>query len=231
MKKRVLLVEDDAFIRLIIEDGLQKEGFEVAVCDNGKQAITLLESFTPDMTLLDVNLTDELTGFDVAKAVRKLGNTPIIFTTSRDHIRDIEVGFGFGNCDYLKKPFTCTELIIRMKRLLETNCLTSAATLQNREFITLGEYSFYYREQTIKGNDIIVTLTKMEKELLLQFAQNIGIVLDKQEVIIALWGDKLIFEKSASLNNLICSLRNKLKATPQLQLISIAKTGYKFEVK
>lgn len=231
MKQKVLLVEDDPFIRLFIEDELRKEGFEVMICDNGEQAIALLKNFAPTFLLLDVNLKGMLTGFDVATAVRKLGNTPIIFTTSRDHIRDIEVGFGFGNCDYLKKPFTCTELIIRMKRLLETNCLTSAATLQNREFITLGEYSFFYREQTIKGNDIIVTLTKMEKELLLQFAQNRGIVLDKHEVIIALWGDKLIFEKSASLNNLICSLRNKLKAMPQLQLISIAKTGYKFEVR
>src|ERR1035437_7370232 len=119
--KKILLIEDDANLAFMVTDGLESEGFNVFHMTNGEDLIDTMDEFVahpPDIILLDVNLKGKMNGFERSKKIRQRSQVPIIFTTSRTQIDDIQEGFTAGNVHYLKKPFGIRELVLRINELL-----------------------------------------------------------------------------------------------------------------
>jgi DNA-binding response OmpR family regulator len=161
-------------------------------------------------------------GFTLAKQIRDIDNrTPIIFLTAKSQTQDVIEGFNHGCNDYLKKPFSMEELIVRMNALL-----SSVRLQQNDEKIMIGAYSFNKIKQTLLLNGSIQTLTHREAQLLFHLSEKRNETLDRMGILKKLWGDDDFFN-ARSMDVFITKLRKKLKHDPEVQIINIRGMGYK----
>lgn len=181
---------------------------------------------TPDVVVLDV-MMPQLDGFALSERIRtQNAYVPIIFLTARSQTVDVVKGFELGGNDYLKKPFSMDELIVRIKALLYRKVPAAASETGPYH---IGQYLFDYPKQKLsfKGKDII--LSYRESELLKRLFQQRNQVLERSTVLRELWGDNSFFN-GRSLDVFITHLRNHLKADPQVQIVYIRGIGYKLIV-
>jgi len=224
--KKILLIEDDANLAFMLTDGLEREGFEVHHKTKGEEAITALKKFQPDIILLDVNLKGAMNGFDVSKAIRQISQVPIIFTTSRTQIEDMQEGYKVGNVDYLKKPFGIRELILRMTELL-SRPMNQTPTIQTYQ---IGDFLFSPEEHCLQIADEKIHLKKNECTVLCLLFKNKENVLSKKNILETVWDDSDLKSKEASLNNILLSLRTKLSTDSNVTIETIPKIGYKLTI-
>lgn len=224
--KKILLIEDDANLAFMLTDGLESEGFEVLQLSKGEEVIGALKKFQPDMLLLDVNLKGVMNGFEVSKKIRQISQVPIIFTTSRTQIEDIQEGFQAGNVDYLKKPFGIRELILRINELLSRPA-NRAPIIQP---INIGDLLFLTSEHCLQIGHDRIHLQKNECAVLNLLFENEGKVLSKKYILEHVWGDTDLKAKEASLHNILSSLRTKLSADSKVCIETIQKSGYKLVI-
>lgn len=236
--KKVLLIEDDTDLAFMIKDGLESEGFDVFHITNGEEmmeVINELSSRPPDIILLDVNLKGAMNGFELSNKIRLRSQVPIIFTTARTQIEDIQEGFKIGNVDYLKKPFGTRELILRINELLSRN--QAAPTWQENtkskreKPIQLGNYLFYPIENSLHLGDKKIHLQKNECTVLKLLCKNKDKMLNKTEILEIVWSNEDLKQKEASLNNILSTLRFKLNKDKRVEIQTIPKTGYRLIVK
>jgi len=221
--KKILLIEDDANLAFMVTDGLEGSGFEVLHLTKGEVVIETLKKFQPDITLLDVNLKGAMNGFEVSKAIRQISQVPIIFTTSRTQIKDMQEGYKVGNVDYLKKPFGVRELILRINELLSR--VNPKPTIPA---IHIGRLIFSASEHWIQIAEDKIHLQKNECVVLNLLLENIGKVLSRNEILAAVWeDDEDLKSKEASLHNILSGLRTKLSADGKVSIVTIPKIGYK----
>ena len=119
--KKILLIEDDANLAFMLKDGLESEGFNVFHITNAEEVVETMDDFmlhVPDLILLDVNLKGAIDGFELSKKIRQKSQIPIIFTTARTQIEDLQQGFSIGNVDYMKKPFGIRELVLHINEMI-----------------------------------------------------------------------------------------------------------------
>ena len=224
--KKVLLIEDDANLAFMLTDGLEGEGFKVLQLTKGEEVISALKKFPADIVLLDVNLKGVMNGFEVSKKIRQISQVPIIFTTSRTQIEDIQEGFQAGNVDYLKKPFGIRELILRINELLSRPA-NRTATVQP---INIGDFQFSASEHSLLIGDEKIHLQKNECAVLNLLFGNKGKVLSKKVILEQVWEDTDLKAKEASLHNILSSLRTKLSADSKVCIETIPKIGYKLVI-
>jgi two-component system alkaline phosphatase synthesis response regulator PhoP len=225
--KKVLLIEDDANLAFMTIDGLESEGFEVQHLTKGEEVMDNITKFQPDIVLLDVNLKGAINGFEVSKKIRQTSRVPIIFTTSRTQIDDVQEGFKIGNVDYLKKPFGIRELILRINELLSRNTETN----DSEKTYLIGNFLFSPTEHSLQMYEEKNHLQKNECSVLTLLCENKGKVLTKKIILETVWNDEDLKQKEASLNNIISSLRNKLSKDNQIEIQTIPKIGYRLVVK
>ena len=223
----VLLVEDEVWLGQIVKDSLEVRGFQVWHAMDGAQGLTLFQTHAPDMVVLDV-MMPQLDGFTLTERIRSQNATvPIIFLTARSQTVDVVKGFELGGNDYLKKPFSMDELIVRIKALLNRK-MPVPAQPENEQY-QIGQFVFDYPKQKLifKGKDSVLSYRESEllKRLFLQRNQ----VLERSKVLQELWGDDNFFN-GRSLDVFITHLRNYLKADPQVQIVNIRGIGYKLIV-
>ncbi len=226
---KVLLIEDDMNLAFMLSDGLDNEGFDVHHIQKGEEAMDAFLSYEPDIVLLDVNLKGVMTGFDVSKIIRKKSDVPIIFTTSRSQIEDLQEGFQIGNVDYLKKPYSIRELNLRIFALLSRYREIKNAKSASNNLIHLANYVFSPEDQTLQNIDTI-HLQKNESAVLAYLCKNLDKVVSKKEMLEEIWGEKDIQVREASLYNILFSLRNKLNGDPTITIQTIPKVGYKLTI-
>lgn len=220
-KFKLLLAEDEVALGQIIKEGLESRNFEVLYCKNGKEALEVYESNSPDLIILDV-MMPLLDGFSVAKRIRKLDNrTPIIFLTAKSQAQDVVDGFEHGGNDYVRKPFSMKELIVRITALLDRVQVNRAD-----EDIELGLYRFNNLRQTLTINGSEQTLTYRESQLLFHLSEKRNNILDRMIILKKLWGEDDFFT-ARSMDVFITKLRKKLKNDPNIQIINIRGQGYK----
>ena len=220
-KPLILLAEDEIALGTIVKESLETRGFEVLFAENGSQAKMLFEQQNPDLLVLDV-MMPEMDGFHLASLIRKRNKTvPIIFLTSKSQPEDVVKGFHHGANDYLKKPFSMEELIVRINALLDRLKLK-----QNQEQIRIGQYIFNHPRQLLIFQNKETVLTHKEAELLLMLAENANEVTDKSQALQKIWGDDDFFA-GRSLDVFITRLRSKLKQDPDIQILNIRGVGYK----
>lgn len=226
-KIKVLLAEDEVSLAHIVRESLEERNFEVILCANGEQALTQYAKQKPDILALDV-MMPKTDGFEVAKIIREKDTvTPIIFITARSHVKDVVAGFELGANDYLKKPFSVEELIVRIKALLRHKAASVIRNKKNgNELIGIGSMIFNPTKNTIRHNENIIQLTARESELLLQLCQPNMDSVSRKTLLQKIWGNDNIFN-ARSLDVFITKLRRHLAADQNVQLINIRGIGYK----
>jgi DNA-binding response OmpR family regulator len=222
----VLLVEDEAALALIVQDSLAVRGFTVQHAADGEQGLRLFREHAPDIVVADVMLP-RLDGFALAEQVRRENPTePIIFLTARSQPADVVRGFELGGNDYLKKPFSMDELVVRIRALLGRAALAASAPAASPELLRIGRYEFAYAQQKLRLADAEVQLTNREAELLKRLHDQRNQVLERSAVLRELWGDDHLFN-GRSLDVFVTRLRRYLRADPEVQILNIRGIGYK----
>jgi DNA-binding response OmpR family regulator len=219
----ILLAEDEPALGMIIKESLETRNFSVTHCLNGEEAYETFKKNKPKLLVLDVMMPKK-DGFTLAKEIRKENSQiPIIFLTAKSQTQDVVEGFSIGGNDYLKKPFSMEELIVRMNALLER------ATLQNQpqEIIQLGAFAFNFQKQTLKHpNNQESALTHREAHLLFHLYKNKNEVLERSYILKKLWGNDDFFN-ARSMDVFITKLRKKLKQDDRIKIINVRGFGYK----
>jgi DNA-binding response OmpR family regulator len=220
-KIKVLLAEDEASLGMIVKESLETRGFTVFHAENGEDAFEIYKKENPDILVLDVMMPKK-DGFTLAKEIR-LDNKkiPIIFLTAKSQTSDVLEGFNHGGNDYLKKPFSMEELIVRIKSLLNR-----IETKTNVDAVKIGNYSFNLTKQTLENSIEIQQLTHREAQLLSHLFEKKNEILDRTFILNTLWGDDDFFN-ARSMDVFISKLRKKLKKDKNIQILNVRGFGYK----
>ncbi len=221
-KIKVLLAEDEDTLAMIIKESLETRDFLISVVNNGNQAFNLFLKQEFDVLVLDI-MMPEKDGLTLAKEIRQINKTiPIIFLTAKSQVQDVVEGFQSGANDYLKKPFSMEELIIRIKALTQRINGFTSDNIQK-----IGKYKFNYTKQILEFDNLIESLTNRESELLQIFINNRNQVVDRSVILTKIWG-KDDFFNGRSMDVFITKLRKKLSKDNSIQIINIRGQGYKF---
>ena len=218
---KIILAEDEPSLAQIVKESLETRNFEVHLAENGKVAYDLYQQENPAILVLDVMMPIK-DGFTLAKEIRKENkNIPIIFLTAKSQTKDVIEGFNHGGNDYLKKPFSMEELIVRINALLERSILKN-----NNSHINIGSYTFNYTKQLLEHKEVSTTLTHKESELLFLLTQKKNEISDRTFILKKIWGDDDFFN-ARSMDVFITKLRKKLKADENIQIVNVRGYGYK----
>jgi len=218
-KVKLLLAEDEPSLAQIIKESLETREFEVFLAENGVKALQLYHQHHPDILVLDVMMPFK-DGFTLAKEIREENKqVPIIFLTAKSQTKDVLEGFSHGGNDYLKKPFSMEELIVRIQSLLSRNAIQSSS-------IKIGDYVFNHTKQTLEHKKNTVALTHRESELLFLLTQNKNEISDRSFILKKLWGTDDFFN-ARSMDVFITKLRKKLKNDENIQIVNVRGYGYK----
>jgi len=223
---KVLLAEDETALAHIVRESLEERNFKVILCANGEQALEQYAKHKPDILALDV-MMPKTDGFEVARKIRESDTiTPIIFITARAQVKDVVAGFELGANDYLKKPFSVEELIVRIKSLLRDKHSIIKANKPQAELIIIGSLVFDPAKNIIHHQQHIIHLTGRESDVLKQLCQPNMESVARKTLLQKIWGSDNIFN-ARSLDVFITKLRRHLQADPNIQLINIRGIGYK----
>ena len=222
---KLLLAEDEAALGQIIKESLETRDFEVILCDNGEKAFEKYQSQFPEILVLDVMMPKK-DGFTLAKEIRAIDDTiPIIFLTAKSQTADVVEGFSIGGNDYLKKPFSMEELIVRIHNLLNRSKVQKTSKILN-----VGDYIFDFPKQQLQyKNQNASQLTHREAHLLFHLIKNKNQVLDRSLILNKLWGTDDFFS-ARSMDVFISKLRKQLKKDQNIQIINVRGFGYKLTV-
>lgn len=224
-KKRVLYVEDELFLGKIVKESLESRGYEVSMESNGALVAELFQSSKPDICVLDVMLPNK-DGFTIAEEIRQVNDqVPIIFLTARTQTEDVINGFSKGANDYVRKPFSMEELIVRMENLLKMS--TERNDNKEAQKVNIGAYTFYLNRQLLVKDTDARKLSFREAELLKLLYANRERIVDRKDILNLLWGSDSFFN-SRNLDVYITRLRSYLREDPSLEIITIKGIGYRF---
>jgi len=224
--KKVLLVEDEKLLAEIMSETLESRGFQVSVEHNGNSGVAAYHRIQPDICVLDV-MMPEMDGYSVAKEIRSENpDIPIIFVTAKSQMEDLKKGFESGANDYLKKPFSIEELIVRMDALLSRAERSTPSVQDDVQECNIGHFHIDFNRQKLKSQSYETRLTGREAEMLKLLYQNRNDVTDKRQALKQLWGDDSFFN-SRSMDVFITKLRKHLKSDPSVEIINIRGKGYK----
>lgn len=223
-KGRVLLAEDDLALSYVIKDNLADAGYEVVVCPDGQTAIDQFEKGRFDICLLDVMMPHK-DGFTVAKKIRQHSDIiPILFLTARSMEEDKIKGFVSGADDYITKPFSIQELLLRMEVFMRRTRKLAADTVQ---LFTIGKLSFSYTDLKLNTPLESFTLTQKEADLLKFLCEHANHILKREEVLLNVWGKDDYF-LGRSMDVFMTKLRKYFKADPDVLLETIHGVGFRF---
>ncbi len=225
---KILYVEDEMFLGRIVKETLEAKGFEVAMETDGAKVLDRFKAFSPDICVLDVMLPHK-DGMQIAEEIRALHKkVPILFLTAKSQTDDVLTGFKKGGNDYLKKPFSMEELIVRIENLLRlTDSKFVAPNADSGDEITIGRYQFNLPRQVLRLEDEERKLSYREAELLKFLYQNRGSIIQRSELLMAIWGNDSFFN-SRNMDVYITKLRSYLKGDENIEILTIKGVGYRF---
>lgn len=228
MSYKVLYVEDEPFLAQIVSDGLRSSGYIVKHVSDGSLVFKEYQIFQPDICVLDIMLPTK-DGYEIANELRTDNQQlPIIFLSAKTLTDDVIKGFKSGGNDYLKKPFSMDELLIRMEALL--NRFTGEVLTAKAGSITVhnfGNCSLDTLHQKLKTTTAEHTLSFKEMALLEMMILHKNTILERQNILLKIWGDDSYYN-SRSMDVFMTHLRKLLKDEPGIQIINIRSIGYKF---
>jgi DNA-binding response OmpR family regulator len=222
-KTKVLYVEDEIFLAKIVSETLQTRGYDVVLEEDGGKALQKFLEVKPDVCVLDIMLPNK-DGFAIADEIReKDTEVPIIFLSARSQTADVISGFKTGANDYVRKPFSIEELIVRIENVLRTKSVLP----EMQDEVSIGEYTFNIKRQTLHHDAEGRKLSYRESELLKLLYENRDKILERSEILTLLWGSDSFFN-SRTLDVYITKVRGYLKHDPTIEIITIKGIGYRF---
>ena len=225
MSIKVLYVEDELFLGKIVKESLESRGFDVVMESDGDLVMKQFSETKPDICVLDVMLPHR-NGFELAEDIRTINNDiPIIFLTAKTQTEDVIKGFKAGGNDYIRKPFSMEELIVRIENALRIK--KGNGTAITAETLHIGNYRFNLNRQTLQLNNEERRLSYREAELLKYLWQNRDSIIDRKDILNVIWGNDSFFN-SRNLDVYITKLRGYLKADTSLEILTIKGVGYRF---
>ena len=223
-KVKVLLAEDDMSLGYVIKDNLQDAGYEVVLCPDGQTAIEKFDKTQYDICLLDVMMPNK-DGFTVARKIRQQSDmVPILFLTAKSMEEDKVKGFLTGADDYITKPFSMQELLLRMDVFIRRSRKLHADLVQ--EF-SIGQMKFSYSDLKLHTSTETFTLTQKEADLLKFLCEHANHILKRDEVLLNVWGKDDYF-LGRSMDVFMTKLRKYFKADPNIILETIHGVGFRF---
>jgi DNA-binding response OmpR family regulator len=223
-KAKVFLAEDDTSLGFVIKDNLEEEGYEVVHCQDGQAAMERFNKDEFDICLLDVMMPNK-DGFAVAKKIRQQSDLiPILFLTSKSMEEDKVKGFQTGADDYITKPFSMQELMMRMNVFLRR---TKKMHSETREEYQIGSLHFSFTDLKLTSPEGAFSLTQREADLLRFLCRHPNKVLKREEVLMNVWGKDDYF-LGRSMDVFMTKLRKYFKADPQINLETIHGLGFRF---
>lgn len=225
IQHNILIIEDESTLGEIIRESLEARHFNAQHCSTATEGLHQFFSTRPSLVILDVMLPD-MDGFQVARQIRMTDKeTPILFLTAKSLPHHVVEGFESGGNDYLKKPFSLEELIVRIKVLLSKDRLLLDESLADT--LEIGEYRLMTGKQVLNHSTGVQKLSSKEAELLILLYGNRNRVVERKAILLKLWKDDHIFN-SRSLDVYITKLRKHLSKDPSVQIINYRGVGYKF---
>lgn len=222
-KLKILLCEDDENLGILLKEFLQAKGFNVDLCPDGEKGYKAFLQNQYDLCVLDVMMPKK-DGFTLAQEIRNVNShIPIIFLTAKAIKSDVLQGFKIGADDYITKPFSMEELVVRINAILRR--VKGKKEHEVTEY-QLGKYQFDKKKQQLSIGDKITKLTTKESELLSLLCENLNDVLERNYALKTIWVDDNYFN-ARSMDVYITKLRKLLKEDPEIEIINIHGKGYK----
>lgn len=223
---RLLYVEDEPFLAKIVKDSLESRGYEILHVSDGALVEEAFIDYKPDLCILDIMLPN-IDGFDLAEKIRSLDKeVPIIFLTAKDQSNDVINGFNKGGNDYVRKPFSMEELILRVENLLK---LTHNRNEDNAEMIQIRSYQFYPFKMQLKHDSSTIDLSHRETEIIKLLSQHINKRLERGKILMEVWGNDSFFN-SRNLDVYIKKVRDHFAADDKVKILTLKGVGYHFLV-
>ncbi|GGO02206.1 response regulator transcription factor [Saccharibacillus kuerlensis] len=224
MKKTILLVEDDVLMREFMTDYFKKDGWHVLEANNGREALELFDLHEVELIVLDI-MMPEIDGWSVCRRVRKKSGVPIIIITARTDDDDQIMGFELGADEYVTKPFSPKVLVARAAALLKR---AEGNMGREDDLLIFGQISIDKRSHTVRIGEDSIALAPKEYDLLILLTRHYAGVLDRDEILNAVWGIDY-FGDPRAVDTHIKKLRAKLGEEGR-HIRTVIGTGYKFEV-
>lgn len=214
----VCLVEDEIDLSNVVKAYLQKAGYEVITFATGLEAISYIGK-KADIWILDIMLADDINGYDIIKAIRKEdNNVPVIFTSARDQELDKILGLELGSDDYITKPYSSKELVLRVNNIIKRVYKNT-----EKDIIKCEEYSIDLVQRIVTSSNKEIKLTTLEFNLLSMFVNEKNKCFSREEILNNIWGEDY-FGSDRVVDDLVRRLRKKL---PKLKLSAIYGYGYR----
>ena len=227
-KLNILLAEDDNNLGRLLKEYLEAKGYGVSLAQNGKEGFDLFKKEKYDLCLLDVMMPVK-DGFTLAKEIRSINSDiPVVFLTAKSMKEDAIEGFNAGADDYITKPFSMEELLLRLKAILRRTKNQAIANSEQNDF-DIGKYHFNYNTQVLSVNGGDQKLTSKEADLLKLLCINTNAVLDRTFALNSIWHDDSYFN-SRSMDVYIAKLRKYLKEDSKVEILNIHGKGFKLLV-
>jgi len=224
-KIKILYVEDELFLGKIVKESLESRGFEVVMEHDGTNVLPSFTRLRPDVCVLDVMLPNK-DGFEIAEEIRNVDKeVPILFVTAKGRTEDVVKGFSLGGNDYIRKPFSMEEMIVRIHNTLRHREGGPAPALPDGP-INIGRYQFGWKKQLLSLGETQRKLSFRENELLKYLYTHREKVIDRKDILQLLWGNDSFFN-SRNLDVYITKLRSYLKEDESLEIITIKGVGYR----
>jgi DNA-binding response OmpR family regulator len=225
--KKILLVEDDPNLGLLLQDYLQLKGkFEVVLCKDGDEGLKAFTRQQFDLLILDVMMPKK-DGFTLGKEIRRINNkVPIIFATAKGMLEDKTAAFNLGGDDYITKPFRIEELLLRINALLKRVNNAEKSEEEKQTHFKIGRYDFDYTTQMISIGAHQQKLSTKEAELLRLLCLRKNEVLTREEALLNIWHDDNYFN-GRSMDVFLSKIRKYLKDDTSVEIINVHGRGYK----
>jgi DNA-binding response OmpR family regulator len=226
-KTKLLLAEDDENLGLLLREYLVAKGYDATLFPDGEAAYKGFMKEHYDICILDVMMPKK-DGFTLAKDIKIVNSEiPVVFLTAKNMKEDVLDGFKLGADDYITKPFSMEELIMRIEAILRRT--TQEGQSNNMQEFTLGKFTFDTRKQTLSEGENSIKLTTKESDLLKLLCQNANKVLERNYALKSIWIDDNYFN-ARSMDVYITKLRKHLKDEPTVEIINVHGKGYKLIV-
>ena len=228
---KILYVEDEVYLGKIVKESLESRGFTVRMETEGLAALPAFREFRPDICVLDVMLPKK-DGFAIGKDIRDMDERiPIIYLTAKNQPEDVLKGFRSGGNDYIRKPFSLEELIVRIRNLMQLTQgrAPSANSHSSGDEVHLGRYTFHLLRYELRLGEKVQKLSHREAELLRILSEHRNQTVQRTDILKRVWGDDSFFN-SRNLDVYIKKLRDYLKEDESVEIITLKGVGYHFAV-
>jgi two-component system response regulator CssR len=215
----IYIVEDEMDLARVLKTYLEKDGYQVTTFENGEAVMPHIDDQV-HIWLLDIMLTGEINGFDIIKKIREKNQTPVIFLSARNQEIDRIMGHEMGSDDYITKPFSPREVVLRVSKLIQRVYNTVDA-----EIITHSNYSINTLKRLAYDQDQMIDLTSKEMDLLITLVQNINQAFTREQLLNLIWGDNY-FCSDRVVDDLVKRLRKKMA---RLEIETIYGYGYRLK--